>query len=177
MSDKLTDQETTRRETTIIYDSRWSAIPAVALMAVIGVVVLIGAIGFLWVGRSPAAAIFLVAIGSLSILAAWMQWRRPQVVLTTDGIHRPNSAETIPWLDVAGVRYIDLSRHRQLHIWLNNPAEHADYVSEWVGKQCDGSAENPLVFGINSTSGSNVWPQLAKRLADSDVELIHEKSV
>jgi hypothetical protein len=98
-------------------------------------------------------------------------------VLTADGIHRPNSAKTIPWQDVAGVRYIDLSRHRQLHIWLNDPAQHAGYVSDWVGKQCDGSAENPLVFGVNSTAGSSTLPQLKKRLADSDVELIHEKSV
>ena len=56
----------------------------------------------------------------------------------------PRVADVLPWPDIAGMRYIDYPRHRQLHIWLRNPEEHAAYVRAWVGTGGTGSEATRL---------------------------------
>jgi hypothetical protein len=158
------------------YSSRWTIIPRVITMSALGGLILVGALWSALLGRGSGGTLVLGALGGLTLLAAWLQWRRPQIVLSAEGVRDPRVAAVISWSEIAGIRYIDYPRHRQLHIWLRDPAQHAAYVQNWLGSQADGSDANPLVFGIDRSSGVTAWQQIEKLPAASDVELIHEKS-
>lgn len=168
--------ESTNSPARFTYSSRWTIVPRVITMSVLGGVILLGAIWGALIGRASGGTLLLIALGGLTLLAAWMQWRRPQIVLSADGVRDPRVTDVLPWSDIAGMRYIDYPRHRQLHVWLRAPANHASYVQAWLGDQADGSEAKPLVFGIDRTSGVTVWQQIEKLPATSEVELIHEKS-
>ncbi|MCO5183423.1 MAG: hypothetical protein M9965_05735 [Anaerolineae bacterium] len=168
--------ETTNPPARFSYSSRWTIVPRVIALSTLGGVILLGAVWSAFIGKASGGTLLLIVLGGLTLLAAWMQWRRPQIVLSATGVRDPRVADVLPWSDIAGMRYIDFPRHRQLHIWLRNPEEHAAYVRAWVGTGGTGSEASPLVFGIDRTSGVTVWQQLEKLPAAGEVELIHEKS-
>lgn len=170
------DANANNRRAPFVYSSRWTVVPRVIAMSALGAMILLGIGWGIAMGQSIGGIALLAVLGALSLLGAWLQWRRPQIVLTADGIRDPRVDVGVPWADVAGVRYIDYPRHRQLHVWLRDPAAHSAYVSRWLGGHGDGSEERPLVFGIDRTSGVTVWEKVTRLPAAAEVELIHETS-